>query len=317
MNISYSRVSSYLRCPYQHWLSYVRRLERKKPVRPLYFGTDFHKLLELRNDPKALRQAKKAIKDAFYELPAPWQAELGDNYPQDLFTVFQDYNTVWEDSPQPQVTERPFELEVGHCKDEPIVFVGIIDELYLYKHRGEKHIYIGEHKTFSVKPNMDVLVMNTQKCLYAKAVQILKGVFPEKVIWDYIKSQPAEEPIWLEKSRRFSDASSTKITPMSWLRACDSRGITDEATLNKASKYAGNIPEFFFRVDMDLDRKMTDTIWDGFIYTVKQIIRQGERNTTHNLTRDCSYCAFRDICYTEMTGGNVEYVIARDYQEKQ
>ena len=48
MYISYSRVQSYLGCPYSHYLRYVRRLSKKKPERPLYFGTDFHKLLELR-----------------------------------------------------------------------------------------------------------------------------------------------------------------------------------------------------------------------------------------------------------------------------
>ena len=40
-------------------------MEKKKPERPLYFGTDFHKLLELRNDPDALREAKEQIKDTY------------------------------------------------------------------------------------------------------------------------------------------------------------------------------------------------------------------------------------------------------------
>lgn len=317
MFISYSRESCYLHCPYQHWLRYVRRLEKKRPERPLYFGTDFHKLLELRNDKVALREAKIAIKDTYYELPALWQADLGENYVEDLFTIFKDYRTIYKDVRQPQVTEKPFELEVGSYRGEPIVFVGKIDELYLLKHNGVKQIIVGEHKTFTNKPNMDVLIMNTQKCLYAKAVQYLRGILPERVKWDYIKSTPAEQPIWLEKSKRFSEAASRKITPMSWKRACNEHNILDPDVLKKGELYAGNIPEFFFQVELDIDPAMVDLIWEGYIYTAKQIIRYGETNKVHNITRDCSWCPYHDICYAEMTGGDVEYVIGKDFVEKE
>lgn len=305
-----------MHCPYQHWLRYVRRLEKKKPERPLYFGTDFHKLLELRNDPDALREAKAQIKDTYYEMPASWQGELGDNYIDDLFTIFKDYKRVYKDVRQPQVTEHEFELEVGDCKGEPIIFVGKIDELYLLKHHGVKSITVGEHKTFSNKPNMDILIMNTQKCLYAKAVQFLRGILPDKVKWDYIKSTPAAEPIWLEKSKRFSEAASTKITPMSWKRACKSHGILDPEIIRKGDRYKSNIPEFFFQVELDIDPAMVEVIWDGFMYTAKQIIRFGEKNKTRNVTRDCSWCPYHDICYAEMTGADPEYVISRDFEEK-
>lgn len=294
----------------------MRRLEKKKPERPLYFGTDFHKLLELRNDPAALREAKQNIKDTFYALPPSYQSDLGDNYVQDLFTIFKDYRQVYRDVRQPQVTEKEFEFEVGKVKDEPIVFVGKIDELYLLKHQGVKSIIVGEHKTFSNKPSMDFLVMNPQKCLYAKAAYFLKGILPDKVKWDYIKSVPASEPIWLDKTKRFSEAASTKITPMSWRRACKERNILDPDILAKGDRYISNISEFFFQVELDIDPAMVETIWDGYMYTAKQIVRFGESNKTKNVTRDCSWCPYRDICYSEMTGGDTEYIIARDFEDK-
>lgn len=315
MYISYSRITSYLHCPYCHWLRYVRRLAKKRPERPLYFGTDFHKLLELRNDPKALKTARAAIVDAYYEMPASWQADLGENYVDDLFSIFEDYQTVYAESRQPQVTEQEFEIEVEVYRGEPIVFTGKIDELYLLKRKGEKLIKVGEHKTFSNKPNMDVLVMNPQKCLYAKAVQFLRGILPEKVIWDYIKSTPASEPIWLEKSGRFSEAASSKITPMSWNRACASKGVSDESVLKKGERYADNINEFFFKVELDIDPGMVDSVWEDYLFIAKQIIRFGKKNTVHNITKDCSWCTYRDICHAEMTGGDPEYVISRDFEE--
>lgn len=286
-------------------------------MRPLYFGTDFHKLLELRNDKAALKQAKEDIKDTYYSLPAVWQSDLGDNYIEDLFTIFGDYRRLYKDVRQPQVTEKAFELEVGSCRGEPIVFVGKIDEMYLLKRNGMKQIIIGEHKTFSKKPDNSILVMNPQKCLYAKAAYFLKGILPDRVKWDYICSTPASEPIWLEKSSRFSEAASTKITPMSWKRACKARGILDPEVISKGERYRGNIQEFFFQPELDIDPAMVESVWEGFMYTAKQIIKNGAKNKVHNITRDCSWCAYYDICYAEMTGGDVEYTIARDYQEKE
>lgn len=314
--ISYSRVSSYLSCPYQHYLRYVMRLEKKKPDRPLYFGTDFHKLLELRNNPKELKKAKKEIQQTFYAMPASWQGDIGENYTDVLFQIFEDYQELYQDQKQPQKTEEDFSIQVGDLKGEPIVFVGRIDELYLRKRHGEKYIIVGEHKTFSVKPSMDILVMNPQKCLYAKAVQFLYGMLPQKVKWDYIRSTAANPPMWLEKSGRFSSASSTTITPMSWRRACLARGINDPKVLQDGDKYEPNIPGFFFQTELDIDPNMVDAVWDGYLYTAKQIIKQGHKNTAQNISRNCSYCSYHDICYAELTGGDVDYIIDKDYQER-
>lgn len=316
MYISYSRIQSYLSCPYSHWLRYVRRLEKKKPERPLYFGTDFHKLLEVRKDPDAIAAAKAAMTDSYYAMPASWQGDLGENYIEDLSSIFADYQFLYKDCRLPTVTEKEFQLEVGKCRDEPIVFVGKIDELYLLKKNGKKHITVGEHKTFSTRPNMDILVMNPQKCLYAKAVLLLKGILPEKVKWDYIRSTPAASPIWLEKSGRFSSASSSNITPMSYRRACQQRGVTDPKELANAERYADNIPNFFFQLELDIDSHMVDKVWEDYLIVAKQIIKFGQKNTAHNITKSCAWCSYHDICFAEMTGGDLEYVISKDFQER-
>ena len=317
MYISYSRVSSYLSCPYQHFLRYVRRLEKKKPERPLFCGTDFHRLLELRNNPKQLSKAKKEIEDTFYSMPASWQGDIGENYIQELTQIFEDYQEVYQDQKQPQETERSFEIEVGSVKEEPIIFVGKIDELYRRKRHGEKYIIVGEHKTFSTKPSMDILVMNPQKCLYAKAVQFIYGLLPSKVKWDYIRSSPANPPVWLEKSGRFSAASSSSITPMSWRRACASRGIDDPKVLKEGDRYVSNIPNYFFQAELDIDSEMVEAVWRDYLYTAKQIIKQGSKNTSHNISKSCSYCSYKDICYAEMTGGDVDYIIDRDFKTRE
>ena len=306
-------MSLYLSCPYAHYLSYVQQLEPKMPARPLFFGSDFHKLLELRNSKKQLKQAYKGIKETFYDLPAKSQAILGENYLDDLKTIFKDYQTIYKDCVLPDLTEEKFEIPIGKINGEPVNFVGVIDELYF---RDKKTIIIGEHKTFSTKPDLSMLMMNTQKCLYAKATQKIYGILPQEVMWDYIKSTPSQEPIWLEKSKRFSEAKNNNVTPMSYKRACKKLNITDQEILAKADNYEGNIPNFFFRLNVEYIPDMVERIWDSFKYTAKEICKNAENNKTMNVTRNCSWCKFQPICYAELTGGNVNYTIEKDYQQK-
>lgn len=314
MFISYSRFSLYLRCAYAHYLRYVEKLSGITPARPLYFGSDFHKLLEVRKDKKKIKEEWARMRDDFYSMPASWQSDLGENYPDDLKTIFSDYMAMWKGTPLPDETEHSFQLTVGKENGEDITFVGVIDEVYRTDGYAE---VIGEHKTFSTPPNMNTLVMNTQKCLYSKAAEIMWGQLPKKVRWDYIKSTPAKYPIWLEKSGRFSTATNKDITPRSWARACKEKGITDPEILKQGEAYSGNENNFFFRVEQDIYPEMVEDVFNGFVYTCRDIINRGQENKTKNLTRDCAWCEFRDVCMAEMSGGDREYVISEKFERKE
>lgn len=309
MHISYSRFNSYLSCPRKHYLTYYENLVKKKKDRPLYFGSDFHKLLEYRTKPEKLPAIKQEITDKFYSLSGDQQSELGNDYPETLFNIFEDYCKVWKDAPLPSVTELEFNIKMGTYKGEPVIFKGFIDELYIR----DSGIIVGEHKTFNKMPQKDFLVMNTQKSLYAVAVKKLYGEYPTNIMWDYIHSQAASSPVWLEKSNKFSTAASTKITPYSYERACVERGIEPV----DAEKYQPNLTNFFFRTEMDYIPEMIQGVWDGFKYTCKDIVRHGKENKTMNLTYNCGWCQFRDICHAELTGGCVEEIVERDFERKE
>ena len=315
ITVSYSKVSAYRGCPQKHAWKYGQRLSPKKMSRPLNFGSDFHKLLECRTDPEKLAQAKQDIEDQYYELNAKQQEDLGENYVEELFQVFEDYQRHWSGTELPEVTEHEFYLPLGKYKGEEVVFHGIIDELYFDKETGVAHI-IGEHKTFSTKPDMSILAMNTQVCLYAKAVEQEFGVMPIKVRWDYIKSSPAKEPIWLEKSQRFSEAANSNITSYSWLRACERRRIEDKAVLSKAKLYEPNIDNFFFRCEMDIHPDMVESVYQDFKTTVKDMLSKNGSNTTKHISKDCSWCEYQPLCYGQFTGADLDYIIEKDYITK-
>lgn len=309
ITFSYSRISSFMSCPYKHWLRYVKCIKPKKIVRPLTFGGDFHKLLQVRSDPNQVKAILEEIKDNFYHLPPDQQSELGENYLEDIQTIFSDYNQVWGADELPEKTEEEFNIELFRYKKELVLFNGVIDELY-------SDGTIGEHKTFTYAPDISELVMNQQVCLYAKARQLMSGKLPNQVLWDYIRSRPADKPVWLAKSKRFSAAQSSKITPQSWLRACEELGIVDPHILNQAERYRQNIPNNFFRHRLDIVPPMVDAVWEGFVYMVKDILKRGDKNKIKCVNSQCKFCDFRPICNAEFSGADVDYIIEKDFVER-
>lgn len=316
MNISYSRVASYMSCPYAHYLGYELGIVSAKPIKPLYFGTNFHKLLELRHDEKALAATKQEITDTYYSVPAQWQSELGENYLENLFSIFDDYCEIYKDESKPSVTEQEFELFMFTLNTEPCIFKGKIDEVYKRKSKktGEKFIKVGEHKTFNYRPDNNTLVMNAQKYLYAKAIEILYGITPKSVIWDYIHSTPAPAPVWLESSKRFSASRSNDITDFSYIRACKEHDIEPDKRL--VEQYKNNRSTHFYRVEQDYNPDAIDSVWNGFKFQAQLVVQHGAANQTKNLTRNCSYCQYRDLCFTELSQGNLTYLLQKQYQVK-
>lgn len=310
IKISYSRVSSYLSCAQKHYFNYVEKLKPKGVVRPLMFGGDFHKLLELRYDEEDLDEAKITLEDTYNDLTPSQQSDIGDDYLEDLYTIFDDYNIVWEDAEEPVETEHEFLIKVGSYKGEPVYFHGLIDEIY-------EDGTIGDHKTFSKAPDMGILAMNMQSMLYAKAREIETGEKPRTMRWDYIKSTPAKKPIWLAKSNKFSLATNSNITDLSWLRACEELGVTDKEMIAQAELYKPNRSNFFFKTDITIVPEMVDSAWKDFKEVCKDIAKRGETNKVKNISRDCSWCNYRAICFTEFTGGDVDYVKETDYKSKE
>lgn len=316
MKISNSRYHCYLECPYKHYLRYYEKLRTKHVERPLTFGSDMHTLLQYRHDPEALAKAQKQIGETYYDLTVAQQTVLGEDYLMELSAVFEDYMRVYRKARVPNHTEREFKVRIGEYRGEKIILHGIIDEDYFSRVNGRKVIEISDHKTFNRRPDLSTYVMNTQKCVYAKAYFLKTGILPERVIWDYIKSTPAPFPAYLEHSQRFSKAASKTITPYSYLRACDFYGITDKAVRADAKLYKKNIPEYFFRVPMDIVPEMVDIVWDGFLYVARDIIRQGHKNKARKLDRNCSWCDYRDICNVEMSGHSAKAVIEQNYTRR-
>ena len=62
---------------------------------------------------------------------------------------------------------------------------------------------------------------------------------------------------------------------------------------------------------------MVESVFEGFVYTCKDIVRRGQENTTKNITKNCAWRGFRDICMAEMSGGDRAYVIEKQFTTRE
>lgn len=311
--ISYSRANLYAKCPQAHWYRYVEKLQPKGIVRALQFGTDFHSLLEVRNDDEKVKEALESISDNCKGLSPKNQQELGETYLEDISAIFEDYMQLYGKEELPDATEKPFRIPLGRFKGEAVYFTGFIDGIY----DTADGLVIEEHKTFSTKPDPTILTLSQQKCLYIKALEKEYGDPPFGVIWDYVRSTPAKVPAVL-KNGTLSKAKSTTITPMSYRRAVEAQETVDAGAYLHAEAYTENIENFYFRVKQrNLFPDLVNQVWDDFKTVSKDIARNGGQNRQMNMSRDCSWCSFRPICMAFATGQDVKAVKKQQFKEQE
>lgn len=313
MNMSYSRTSAFRECKQKHYFAYMEGLKPKTVSRPLSFGGDLHKLLEsLYNPDMEVEKTLSEIKQVYEDCTQSQQEALGENYVEDLTSVLNNYRKVKPKSNRTLVgTEIRFEIPIPITIDgEPQTFTGVIDKLE--KDWDGKYV-VTDYKTFSRAPDLDSLVMNVQGALYSKAVELLYGELPVKVVWEYIKSTPPEEPIYLEKSKRLSQAFGNKVTMESWLSACERYGVDSSLPEDKVEELCNNRSTYFRIHEMDVIPLMVTRIWKDFLKTVREI-KYYSKSQTMNVSRNCSWCDYQPICLGILTGADVDYIKEKDYE---
>lgn len=319
IKVSYSRVSTYLRCPYSHYLRYIRKIAPKVSTRSLQFGKDMHTLMEHRGSSKEeIKQVFKELSIVYDNQPDWFKKELGKDYIHDLKVIFQDYRRRYKKADIPNATEVEFEIELGESLDgEKIIFNGFIDGLYFDESgKANEYTVIEEHKTFAQKPDAFTLLSSMQKYLYAKAVEEITGYMPAGILWDYIKNTPASEPKVL-KSGKLSEAKSATVTPYSWRRACKKAGLTDKEYIHRGVElYEKNVDNFFFREYQSFNVDIVNQIYKDFKDVVSDIVNKGFTNKIKHCTKDCSWCDMKPICMAEFNGTDPEQVIAKEFTER-
>lgn len=67
-----------------------------------------------------------------------------------------------------------------------------------------------------------------------------------------------------------------------------------------------NHKAFLDRYITPIQPSVITVVWKDFVETVEDIVKN--KSSAKNLGKNCEWCSFKDLCQTELTGGDVEYV---------
>lgn len=311
LKISQSRLGAWKRCNYLHYLKYVERIIPKSAKnRPLYFGSDMHLLLEnhtSNTDLSGIKKVFEEITERYNQLSAQELNDLGGDYLNELKTIFMDYKYCYLPF---NTDKREVEFNLELRKD--VIFNGKIDAII----EEENELTIVEHKTFNNKPSSIVFDMNAQSLLYAKALRLMGYANkPIKVLWNYIHSKPAQEPVIVDG--KIKATKNNKVIPQSFMRTAKTIGMPFGEARNQSLEYSCNIENFYFRKETTLFDTAVDNFWSGTMNDIKMIYKYGEKCKSKNITKDCGWCDYQPICVLELNGGDVESLKKSQYKLKE
>lgn len=280
---SFSKVNSYITCPYQHYLRYTEKWYPKQKSRALEVGSAIHECCE------AYRKNKLDKFD--FNITNEIDLKLWLEYYKKYSTISKDYEFIF--------IEKTFK-----CKS----FIGIIDGLVKNKRTGKLWIY--EMKTFSKMPTEFDRLFRAQPYVYYQQLKN-KGIEVEGVVWEYVKSDLPQEPNLL-KNGTLSKAINNNIIPETIISACNKNGlnVADYQDLIEQSK--NNIMNFF---DVK-ERYITPEVAEKMFNEFNSIRCDGKNKKKHMNSLTCKMCSYKDVCLAELTNVDAEYILEENFERR-
>lgn len=292
---SISQINSYRGCRREWFYKYRERLESKAPQRPLYIGSTLHKLLEIRaNGGNWSEHLETVVRKKFEEMPETYRLNLGEDFIETLDKIMRQYDWVYgEEKIKYLATEVKIDARIKGRKR----FVGVVDAICEID--GDQ--YIMEHKTFKTqKMSADQTWLNQQTCLYMRVLN-QQGWNIKGVIWDMIKTTAYKPPKKLKNGdfgKQYSEQTQLSFYDEGILKEDIPDSVYEEIKDNHLN--------FLDRYITPVLPSVVEAVWKDFVETVDDISKN--KSTARNLGRDCDRCAFKELCQTELTGGDVGYV---------
>lgn len=308
--VSYSKLGCYKGCPHAYHLRYIEGVEPIRVQKPLYKGSAIHSLLEQRilhimdnTKPTWQDLLHGDLQVAYDSLSDTDKEEIGD-FINDAEKIMKQYDWCYQDEKIKYLeVEKWIEYPLIHGKKETMVLVGKVDAIVEI---GGKQ-YIVEHKTFSSAPmSLSDAWINVQTSIYAFILNKMYGYNIQGVLWDMIKSEPYASPNIL-KSGAYGKQSG-KVTLLSFDKDPGPEVIEQvkENHLNFLNRFITPIVPSAVSMFMKETKELA-----RFLYYKKEKVMDIKR-----LSRDCGWCAFKDICQAELTGGDTEYIKSILYRKR-
>lgn len=329
---THSMLKAYLSCPKAAQYKYAERLKPRRLVRkdqPLQRGTWVHELLQAHYEGRDWREVHAELTRKFNLLMDEEKEELGD-LPNECARIMRSY--LWHygaDKTDPMHgwkvlgAEQTFEAVWPDSEDGLDIYRCRLDLLV----EDEYGLLIVDHKTHKVLPDHTFRVLDAASPLYIWAARE-SGYDVRGFLWNYLRTKPPTSPelVYVGKPQ---ERLSTRPIDTDWptyARAIKAHGLdhttepyrTRLRTL-KAQRWQDGAPQtspFFYRHILEKDDDMIARVVATAMRTRDRMHEDFDDwdVTERNMGRPCSWCRFRELCTTEMFGGDGNSVRRKQFR---
>lgn len=319
---THSMIKTQRSCPRQSLYKYVDRLKPRRLSKPLRRGTWMHSLLEEHHAGRDWEAMHRSLSAKYNEL-FDEEKDLYGDLPNECRALMRSY--LWHYKLDPwKVLETEFTVESEF--PDGTLYRGKVDALI----ENQFGMWIVDHKTHAQLPDLTFRLLDAQSALYLWAARRMK-LPVQGFIWNYLKTKAPSEPTLLKSGARLSK----RMGETDWLTYTGaikrlkaergyriSRADLDFADRLKAHRYVPGEPQLspFFRRDiLEKDDAMLRRVAMEAYHTSKRMHSYPFENrdiVERNVDmKRCTYmCSYRDLCTTELTGGNTRLLLKNNYQ---
>lgn len=306
--VGFSRLKAWRRCHRLYWYRYILFLKRKRPRVQLIRGTILHEMLNARaqgKDPfKILAEYEKKYKALFLEEREEYGDLIGDC--RKIFTTYA--STYKNDGMTVIASEHEIRVPLIPGVAE---FKGTIDRVLLEKK--VKRRWISDSKSHKNIPGEEVRFSDLQTVFYQWAWNLVNPRRPaDGVMWDYLRTKLPAEPEVLKSgklSQRANIDTTYEVASAAVAAHCKRTKEDPKDYAEWLAELKGREGKFLKRVFLPSPpRVMIDTIVAEMKLTAGEIVQRAESDHSRNLTKDCSWCEFRDLCHAELRGQDSDFV---------
>lgn len=312
MRLSNSKVKTWRRCPKKYKYKYVDKLQPKTKSLPLERGTWLHSMLQYHYDGMGWKTVWKRLARDFNNLFEEEREMLGD-LPGETKRIMQSYLRHWQLEDQ-GITVVDSELDEIVTLPNGIDFNFIID---LIVEDDDGGLWLWDHKTVKDFMDADFHLLDAQLTRYYWCAEHMGYTPLRGVVFNELRTKPPTIPQLLVRGG-LSVAKSIDTDLYTYYREIRRHDLDPADYSEILQRLAAQNDKWFRRTRIPKDPPVTKALMEELVYSAREI-RRAERRGEFPRTpeKSCKWdCEFKDLCVTELHGGNVNPIIKMNFTER-
>lgn len=315
--VTHSLLKTFRRCPRAALYKYHDSLAPRALSKPLKRGNWMHSLLEAEYSGADWREVHRHLTEKFSQLFDEEKDALGD-LPYEMLKLMRSYMWHYRNDDDWTVHEVEFKLEAE--LPNGIQWQGKSDMLI----EDDFGLWVVDHKTHQIIPSHTHRVLDQQSVLYLWACR-QNNIPVRGFIWNYIRTN-GPKPVNLTQAGRLRKNQGVTDFPtavldlkrqgINWKEDENVRPFVENLARSRFKRGREQNSPFFIRTIFEKNEDMVERAVNEAAHTAERFMNYPfeDRDIVERVPeKSCDWCGFRNLCTTELIGGNTDILIRKEY----